>query len=120
MAKILSQVLAAAAWDGPEGLVLKHWCTGCKSYHRINVEKPNHCGAVWNWNQNVEAPTFSPSVNTSATDPEDGELLYRCHYFVTDGQILYCGDCTHELSGKTVELPRLPILPDDSDLDFAS
>ena len=31
----------------------------------------------------------------------------KCHLFVTDGKIIYCGDCTHELSGQTVDLPNI-------------
>jgi len=27
-----------------------------------------------------------------------------CHSFITDGQIKFLGDCTHELAGQTVAL----------------
>lgn len=108
----------------PSGLVLKHWCPACEGYHRIHVEKPNHINAVWSWNQNIVCPSFVPLINISATDPDDGELRYRCHYSITDGNLIYCSDCTHALSGKTVQLPRMPIFPEDVeywyDLDFGS
>jgi hypothetical protein len=35
----------------------------------------------------------------------DGEI---CHFFVTDGEIEFCGDSTHALSGKKVQLPEIP------------
>jgi hypothetical protein len=42
---------------------------------------------------------------------EDG-TLYRqrttCHYYVTDGQIQYQGDCPHEFSGQTLPLQSIP------------
>lgn len=96
------------------GLTLKHWCPGCHGYHLINVEKPNHCDAVWTWDGNADCPTFHPSIN----------IVGRCHYFIKSGMIEFCNDCTHELSGKTVALPRIPVLPEDleyhQDLDFGS
>ncbi|MES2779927.1 MAG: hypothetical protein V4651_08505, partial [Bacteroidota bacterium] len=30
-----------------------------------------------------------------------------CHLHVTNGQIIYCSDCTHELSGKTIPMVDL-------------
>jgi hypothetical protein len=97
------------------GLTLKHRCPGCKSYHLINVEKPNYCGSMWSWNENPDCPTFRPSIN----------IVGVCHYRITEGQITYCSDSVHELSGKTVELPRIcDVFPEDlehwNDLDFSS
>jgi hypothetical protein len=69
----------------------------------------------WTFDGNLEAPTFSPSVNNTwgkFVDPnyveEDPSESGRCHYFIRDGQIQFCGDCTHSLSGQTVPLPDLP------------
>lgn len=36
-----------------------------------------------------------------------GRQTTRCHLFVTNGQIIYCGDCPHDLAGKTVDM--LPV-----------
>ena len=30
-----------------------------------------------------------------------------CHSFITDGKIQFLSDCTHDLAGKTVELPDI-------------
>ena len=36
-----------------------------------------------------------------------GYMTPRCHSFVTNGEIRFIGDCTHELAGKTVNLKPL-------------
>lgn len=119
MAIFLSPVLHASSGRGSErGLVLKHWCPGCKSYHLIEVEKPNHCGAVWTWDENVEKPTVSPSIN----------IVGRCHYFIQKGNIVYCSDSVHALAGQTIPMPTMRhdhyVKDDDNeylnDLDFGS
>ena len=77
---------------------LMHWCPGCKARHLIETKERNANGAIWSWDGNAEAPTFSPSIN----------IVGRCHYFITAGQIQFCGDSTHPLAGQTVELPEFP------------
>jgi hypothetical protein len=79
-------------------------CPACRSWHRIWTERPYPTTkARWTFNGNVESPSFSPSVNISCT-PHKGHT-YRCHFVVTNGQISYCGDCTHEMKGQTADLP---------------
>jgi hypothetical protein len=75
-----------------------HYCDGCDSWHLINVDVPNeYTGARWTFDGNVDAPTFSPSVN----------IVGKCHYFITKGMIQYCSDSKHRLAGKTVPLPKI-------------
>lgn len=90
-----------------------HWCPGCNSGHEIDTVHRNSWGAVWTFNGDLERPSFTPSVNMQI-NPK-GHKHYQpevasevCHYFITDGRIIYCGDSTHALSGKTVDLPDLP------------
>ena len=84
-------------------------CPGCRGMHYITVARPNHCGARWSFDGNLDAPTFSPSVNISiAADVEEGIPAERCHYFLRAGMIEFLGDCTHALAGQTVALPHLP------------
>ena len=65
-------------------------CPACGHSHLYEVPR-------WQWNGSLEKPTFTPSLlNTTDTT--------RCHLFVTDGRIAFCGDCTHPLAGKTVEM----------------
>lgn len=99
-----------------------HWCPGCMSSHFIPVGA--EMGPNWGFNGNVDAPSFTPSVriggNKLVRDAEGkwtgewerdaaGNLIPAvCHYFITDGKILFCSDSTHALSGQTIPLPALP------------
>lgn len=85
-----------------------HWCPGCGEMHVIHVDRPNSSGARWTFDGNVTAPTFAPSINISAHDPEGEIPDERCHYFLRAGQLVFLGDCTHALAGQTVPLPELP------------
>lgn len=84
-----------------------HYCPGCHCMHGIAVEKPLANGARWSFDGNVKAPTFNPSINIRAEDKAEG-ILDVCHYFIRGGQIQFCSDSTHALSGQTVPLPTLP------------
>lgn len=87
-----------------------HWCPGCKKHHTIAVDKPFSNGARWTFNGNLEAPSFQPSMhikvgpyyhNNEDTGPT---IIDICHYFLTDGQMHFLADCTHELKGQIVAL----------------
>lgn len=82
--------------DGNGDTIVMFLCPGCASVHAINTR-------LWTWNDSTTAPTFTPSVlvNRDRNHPTNP----RCHSFVTDGQIRYLGDCTHELAGQTVTIP---------------
>ena len=90
---------------GRNGDALVYWCPACNNAHVIQI-----AGQVkWDFDGNVEAPTFNPSVRHQWVAPVGMEEHNRtCHYFVKAGRIEYCGDCTHELAGQTVELPPIP------------
>lgn len=68
-------------------------CPGCKRGHTITN--------AWEFDGNYDAPTFNPSVLTWGS-PWDA---FRCHSFIKAGRIEYLSDCTHELTGQTVDLP---------------
>lgn len=89
--------LSSKLRDTGDGAIL-HWCPGCKSRHIIETLEPNGNGAVWSWDGNAEAPTFSPSIN----------IVGRCHYFIRAGMIEFCGDSRHHLAGQVVPLPDIP------------
>lgn len=88
------------------GSVFIH-CPGCRSCHSLATKKPNNCGAMWTWNESIESPTFSPSLNVSwHYHGSDGVRKdFRCHSFIRDGKIEFLTDSTHRLAGMTVELP---------------
>ena len=77
-------------------------CPGCKSEHSVWTEKPNSNGAKWTFNENLEAPTFSPSLMISYSGLEK---RWICHSSISDGQITFLSDCSHDLAGKTVMIP---------------
>lgn len=112
--------------DRPVGYL--HWCPGCKAPHGIYVEQPSpSTGARWTFDGNLELPSFGPSILCFTTDGDwgpDGKWVEGpnrrtlCHYFIIGGQIQFCGDSPHQLSGQTVPLPDYPeryLQPADAD-----
>jgi len=61
-------------------------------------------GASWDFNGDLDRPTFSPSILTRI-DFTDPSKSFTCHSFVRDGKIEFLDDCTHTLAGHTVDLP---------------
>lgn len=94
--------------DYPNGSqVYMHWCQGCKQGHTYQVPR-------WTFNGNLERSSFTPSmrifVPAGPYGDNDEHVPERtiCHYFVTDGQIQYCGDSDHPLKGQTLPLEPIP------------
>jgi nitrate reductase beta subunit len=99
------------------------FCPGCHSTHQVWTEHLNP-EANWSFNNNLEKPTFVPSILVRGSQIEvdendrwtgrwlrnpDGSVKQLvCHTFVTDGRIQFLPDCTHELAGQTVDIPVLP------------
>lgn len=77
------------------------WCPACRNTHCINVG--GDWKVNWEFNGNAERPTFTPSVKNT-WDNQEENLHLCCHFNITDGRIIYHGDCTHELAGKTVDM----------------
>lgn len=85
------------------------YCPGCEEPHQIDT-------AEWEFDNNYEKPTFSPSYLTwrdpnPKADPKhdpDGKYRngFRCHSFIKNGFISYLSDCSHKLAGKAVKLPE--------------
>jgi hypothetical protein len=109
--------------DGGERLLFR--CPGCKSFHGPAIGEGG--GPRWSFNGDYERPVFSPSLLVrwheidaageklldAGLPPADG-VRYSgsdmvCHSFIgcngaQPGQIIFLGDCTHELAGKVVDL----------------
>lgn len=77
-------------------------CPGCNMLHPYRV-KGEAQGPMWNWNGNIESPTFAPSL---LVNPGDASSI--CHLFITNGKIEFLGDCFHNLRGTTVEMVDIP------------
>lgn len=82
---------------------ISFWCPGCNGMMTV-------CPKRWNWNGDTERPTLSPSIlQTCGPFPEDTKRAGQydvCHCFVRDGNIEFCGDCTHDKRG-TMPLPTI-------------
>lgn len=79
-------------------------CPGCEGFHVIYVGHSNP-NANWQFNGDFERPTFSPSLLVNKDFSHPG--VPRCHSFIRDGRIQFLNDSTHELAGKTVDLPEV-------------
>jgi hypothetical protein len=89
--------------EGNEIYGYRFRCPGCGGYHTLRTLLGDPSArAMWDFNGNLEKPTFSPSVLSRHSTPE-----IVCHSFVREGRIEFLGDCTHELAGQTVELPEV-------------
>lgn len=75
------------------------YCPACKRHHIFDSR--------WTFNGDQRKPTFRASMLVHEHKNDAGYHQPRCHSFVTDGQIQYLSDCTHELKGQTVDLPYL-------------
>ncbi len=108
-----------ARWDRVPAMKIKQVKTGKGEHYGYRFECPG-CGEphvvptkpsklAWDFNDNMESPTFSPSilVHPHGTLNDDGTITqtHRCHSFVRDGRIEFCSDSTHALAGQTVDLP---------------
>lgn len=78
----------------PSGYYVFH-CPGCDMVHSIDTR--------WSFNGDMEKPTISPSLLVRYPTKEKMNI---CHSFIKEGKIQYLRDSTHELAGKTVELPE--------------
>ena len=104
---------------GVEGGGLMFRCPGCNENHMVRHGVGP--GPRWLYNDNPDAPTFTPSIlvqgkkllkdaqgNWTGEWVRDGDgepVPYICHSFVVEGRIQFLSDCTHALAGQTVDLP---------------
>lgn len=89
------------------GDMYKFYCPACKECHWVAVGPRSVWGDSprWSFNENFDSPTINPSLLVTYKMPE-GEK--RCHSFIREGKIQYLSDCTHEMAGKTVDIPEFP------------
>jgi hypothetical protein len=97
-----------------EGGKVAFWCPGCDESHAIQVNGEGR--PHWSYNNNPDAPTFSPSLLVTYNGADAGltdEDSFRappavCHSLVNAGQIQFLDDCTHALANQTVAIPAWP------------
>lgn len=89
--------------------IVLFYCPGCEEGHQIDTAK-------WEFNNDFEKPTFSPSYLTwldpnPKADPKydrKGKFRngFRCHSYIKNGMIEFLSDCSHKLAGQTVKIPE--------------
>lgn len=83
----------------PRNSLYVFWCPGCRRTHSYVVYLDSDRG--WKFNGDGENPTFAPSLLYPESTP-------RCHLFLRNGRLEFCGDCGHDLANQTVPLPDIP------------
>jgi hypothetical protein len=103
MGQVSAKLRSAALGDGEPAL--SFWCPGCKKPHMLRVGGERR--PQWEWNGDVDRPTFNPSVLVTW---DEGEPPQRkvCHSFVREGRIEFLSDCTHVLAAVSMDLPDWP------------
>lgn len=82
-------------------------CPACGFLHKFCTADAHTEGwPVWTLTGTPEKPTIRDSILVKEDFGENHESR-QCHSFVTDGQISFCGDCTHSMAGQTVPLPEI-------------
>lgn len=82
------------------------FCPGCEHFHSFNTNPKHWNGMVWEFNGDMDKPTFTPSLLNKSPRKGGGERV--CHIYLTDGRIHFLNDCTHKLAGRVVEIPEWP------------
>ena len=88
------------------------YCEGCEDNHSYRTAVPEGLnGVTWNFNGNLEKPTFTPSFLRNGHESIEklkARGSNRCHLFVTNGIVEYCSDCSHSLAGqkRPLQAPR--------------
>jgi hypothetical protein len=75
-----------------------HWCPGCKCGHHYPTNQTG--GPSWDFNGNVQSPSFNPSMLIYIPARGDRPQKSICHYYLTNGVINYQSDCEHALAGR--------------------
>ncbi|PKN16515.1 MAG: anaerobic dehydrogenase [Deltaproteobacteria bacterium HGW-Deltaproteobacteria-23] len=76
-------------------------CPGCNCEHAFDDR--------WKFNHDFDKPTISPSfLQRGFMGFKNEKPFYgTCHSFIENGSIRFLSDCSHELAGRTVELPDI-------------
>jgi len=103
--KVLAEHTAVDKDKKPLYAMFWFWCPGCNEAHayaaKIKGVEPPPNRPMWTFDENMDAPTFTPSLRIISEERP-------CHLFVKNGHIQYCGDCFHELKGKIVPMVEIP------------
>lgn len=99
----MSKLTPIKKYHGDTVVGYMFYCPGCKNHHAVHI-RPHKAenGASWEFNLDLEKPTFSPSILSRVESPYGKTMI--CHSFVVSGEIRFLSDCTHAFAGKTVAM----------------
>jgi len=86
------------------------YCPGCEHAHVFYTTG----SLTWTFNGDLDNPTFTPSLLNRCENHPDPKQR-RCHLNLTAGKLLFHGDSSHGLAGKTVDLPEWPYPTSEGD-----
>lgn len=72
-------------------------CPGCETLHFFTTDPDAE--DKWSWNNDPEKPTVTPSILINGSRPEA-----RCHFWLTEGKLVFLSDCFHHLKNQTVPM----------------
>mgnify|MGYP003386221911 CR=1 FL=1 len=104
--KETSPSYAEAAGESHEAYTF--YCPGCEHTHIYYVkwgERSKQQSPTWNFNGNMERPTFTPSLLNKCDWGAFKENPQICHLFLTNGILEFCSDSTHKYAGQKIPLP---------------
>ena len=95
-------------WDGIPCAAYFVYCPACENAHRFMVKSPDKV-AVWQFNGNLEAPTFQPSLLVERRNWENETWVrHICHSYLTDSIWNFLADSTHNLAGIKTPMVDFP------------
>lgn len=94
----MSKIAESSFVDEKGHVLLYFHCPGCNTTHTLN--------STWEYNGDPNNPTIRPSILVTWNHIDE---QFRCHSYITDGNIEYMKDSTHSLAGKTVPLPEFTL-----------
>ena len=80
-----------------------HWCPACMKPHALVIGMPACDGRTLGYDGDWHNPTFYPAVEH--VDP-NGKV---CGYELRGGRLYFSDRCTHDLAGRSFELPHFPL-----------
>lgn len=85
----------------PEMGLVSFKCPGCEGIHML----PTKGRGCYQFNGDFDSPTLKPPVLVQGFSSGSKSI---CNFSITDGQIYFLPNCTHDLADQTVELPEQP------------
>ena len=85
------------------------YCPACKRIHSFNDS--------WMYNKNAIKPTVTPSLKVTGKDENNNWEPFVCHSYISDGNILYLADCTHDYKNRSILLPNFQQSIDDNGIE---